>query len=90
MVQDVSMLLGPEAAKPIDYVENNWPLETWSPGGFSCVPTPGTYMSFGDSLGEPTGRIHWAGSDTSPTFNGYVEGAFRSADRVSEEVLALL
>jgi len=90
MTQDITKLLGPEAATPIDYVENNWPRETWSPGGFSCIPTPGTYMSFGDSLGEPTGRIHWAGADTSPMFNGYVDGAFRSADRVSEEVLALL
>jgi monoamine oxidase len=81
------MLLGPDAESPIDYAENNWPKEAWSTGGYSCIPTPGTYGTFGDSLAEPFGRIHWAGSETAEVFSGYVDGALRSADRVAKEVL---
>lgn len=90
VIKDVSIMLGAEAENMTDYVENVWPRETWSPGGFCCMPTPGTFASFGDTLGEATGRIHWAGTSTGDKFSGYVEGAFRSADRVAKEVMEQL
>ncbi|HCB03257.1 MAG TPA: NAD(P)/FAD-dependent oxidoreductase [Nocardioides sp.] len=38
------------------------------------------------SLGEPHGRVHFAGSDVSLLFPGYIEGALETADRVRTEV----
>lgn len=40
------------------------------------------------SLGEPHGRVHFAGSDVSLLFPGYIEGALETADRVRAEVSA--
>ncbi len=39
------------------------------------------------SLGEPHGRVHFAGSDVSLLFPGYIEGALETADRVRSEIL---
>jgi monoamine oxidase len=34
--------------------------------------------------------VHWAGSDTSEIWNGYVEGALQAGLRAANEVNALL
>jgi monoamine oxidase len=36
------------------------------------------------------GRIHWAGSETSDIWNGYMDGAVRSGLRAADEILAEL
>ncbi len=89
-IEDIAHVLGPEANSPIEYVEQNWPREAWSTGGYACVPGPGVTSVFGDAIRQPCGRIHWAGTETSDVWSGYVDGALRSGDRVAEEVLAML
>lgn len=37
----------------------------------------------------PHGNIHWAGTETSERWNGYMEGAIRSGERVSKEIAIL-
>jgi monoamine oxidase len=37
---------------------------------------------------EPVGRVHWAGTETSPVMNGFIDGAVRSGERAAAEVLA--
>jgi monoamine oxidase len=51
---------------------------------------PGTLVDFGAVLREPVGRIHWAGTETSTYWNGYMDGAVRSGERAAAEVLAEL
>jgi monoamine oxidase len=46
--------------------------------------------AYGPVLRAPIGTLHWAGTDTSPEWNGKMEGALRSGERVAEEVLAML
>jgi monoamine oxidase len=48
------------------------------------------WTQFGPALAEPVGRIHWAGSETSTVWNGYMDGAVRSGRRAAAEVLAVL
>jgi monoamine oxidase len=43
----------------------------------------------GPALQAPTGRIHWAGTETASVFTGYMEGALESAERVFGELHAL-
>ena len=81
-------LLGPEAANPLDYEDQNWPAEVWSRGCYGAYMGPGVMTTVGKSIREPHGRIHWAGSETSTKWMGYVEGAIRSGERVAGEVLA--
>jgi monoamine oxidase len=51
---------------------------------------PGTLIEYGPALRTPVGRIHWAGTETSDYWQGYMDGAVRSGERVTHEVLALL
>jgi monoamine oxidase len=56
---------GDRAARPVDYIEGNWPAEQWSRGCYGAVFPAGTLISCGTALREPVGRIHWAGTETA-------------------------
>lgn len=81
---------GDRAARPVDYIEGNWPAEQWSRSCYGAVFPAGTLISCGRALREPVGRIHWAGTETSEVFCGYVDGAVCSGERVAAEVAELL
>ncbi|OOK68027.1 flavin containing amine oxidoreductase family protein [Mycobacterium kansasii] len=42
---------------------------------------------FGHALRRPCGRIHWAGTETSATMCGWIDGAIRSGERAASEVM---
>ena len=48
---------------------------------------PGLMTTYGHAIREPVGRIHWAGTETSTYWNGYMDGAVRSGERAAAEVL---
>ncbi|MDT5040274.1 MAG: monoamine oxidase, partial [Actinoplanes sp.] len=73
---------------PTEYFEMDWTLEEWSRGGPTAIAGPGTLTSFGPSLRAPVGRIHWAGTETSDYWQGYMDGAVRSGERAATEVAA--
>jgi monoamine oxidase len=81
---------GHEARSPVDVTEFNWIAETWSGGCPVSVLGPRTLIDFGSALREPVGRIHWAGTETSNYWNGYMDGAVRSGERAAAEVLGAL
>ncbi|MFD5700383.1 flavin monoamine oxidase family protein [Streptomyces lasiicapitis] len=78
---------GPQAAHPTDWKEKNWTEDPYCRGGYSAYYPPGVLTSIGPALRTPIGRIHWAGSETSPQWTGYIEGAIRSGERAADEVL---
>jgi monoamine oxidase len=81
--------LGPKAARPIQILEQNWAEEQWTRGcSMGHFPT-GVLTQYGAKLREPVGRLHWAGTETATTSYGAMDGAVRSGERVSEEILAL-
>ena len=51
---------------------------------------PGVLTEYGAALRAPAGGIHWAGTETSTFWTGYMDGAVRSGERVAKEVLAAL
>jgi monoamine oxidase len=79
---------GPEARKPLEYVERDWAEEEWIRGGYGAHLGPGVWTHYGALLRRPEGRIHWAGAETSPVWNGYMDGAIRSGERAASEILA--
>lgn len=81
---------GPRAAEPLEYVERDWMAEEFSRGCYGAHFAPGVWTGFGPALREPVGRLHWAGAECSPVWNGYMEGAVRSGEATADEVLALL
>ncbi len=87
IVERVVHFLGPKGAHPIDYVDNDWTADPWTRGCFGASMGPGVLTTLGPSLRAPFGRIHWAGTETSPVWSGYIEGAIRSGERAAGEVL---
>ena len=87
VINDFVKYFGPEAASPRDYFESNWTKETWSRGCPVAIYPPGALLAYGHVLREPAGRIHWAGTETSTYWNGYLDGAVRSGERAAKEVL---
>jgi monoamine oxidase len=81
---------GPRAAAPIEYVEKDWATEEWSRGCYGGHLGTGVWTQYGQALRQPIGRIHWAGTETAETWNGYMDGAVRSGERAAHEVLSIL
>jgi monoamine oxidase len=79
---------GPRAADPEEFVERDWAAEEWSRGCYGGRFGTGVWTGYGEALREPVGRIHWAGTETAEVWNGYMDGAVRSGERVAREVLA--
>jgi monoamine oxidase len=79
---------GSEGAKPIDYIDQDWPADPWSRGCYGPSMGPGVLTTLGPALRTSFGRVHWAGTETSPIWTGYIEGAIRSGERAAAEILA--
>lgn len=76
------------AQSPIGIAEKDWPSDIWMRGCPVGVMAPGTLVDFGPALRAPLGKIHWAGTETSNYWCGYMDGAVRSGERAAAEVLA--
>jgi monoamine oxidase len=87
-LQNLADYFGAEARNPRQVVEFNWSREVWNRGCPVAVLGPGTLIDFGRALRTPVGRIHWAGTETSTYWNGYMDGAVRSGKRAAREALA--
>jgi len=80
-------LFGPRATRPLRYAEQDWAAEEWSGGGPTSNFGPGGWTRCGPALREPTGNVHWAGTETATVWSGYMEGALQAAERVVAELL---
>ena len=79
---------GPGAAHPERYVERDWMAEEHTRGCYGAHFTTGVWTSYGEAWREPVGRVHWAGTECAPEWNGYMEGAVRSGEAVARDVAA--
>lgn len=80
---------GPQALEPLEYVDNDWTAETWSGGCYGAYLAPGMLASYGEWLRRRVGALHWAGTETSPRWTGYIDGAIRSGERAAQDALSL-
>ena len=81
---------GPKAAHPFDVVEQDWTAEEFTRGCYGGRLGAGAWTQYGKALAAPVGRLHWAGSETSEVWNGYMDGAVRSGRRAADEILSEL
>ena len=79
---------GPRAGEPFDFLEQDWNKEEFTRGCYGGRLAAGAWTQYGKALSEPVGLIHWAGAETSPVWNGYMDGAIRSGRRAAAEILA--
>jgi monoamine oxidase len=86
VLSQFAALFGSQAKNATDYFDTSWSGEQWTRGCPVGIPGLGTLLAYGPWIRKPIGRIHWAGTETSDYWNGYMDGAVRSAERVSLEV----
>ncbi|MET8968012.1 flavin monoamine oxidase family protein [Streptomyces hydrogenans] len=90
ILAELARHFGELARHPMSFHEKSWHQDKFVLGGYMAWPRPGSLEGVRTSGAEPVGRIHWAGTETSPHYSGYFEGAVLSGERVAEEVLAAL
>ncbi|KAI2704666.1 hypothetical protein CBS147332_7320 [Penicillium roqueforti] len=85
--QSFANLFGPRVENATDILVQRWDLEEFSRGGPSAFMSPGVLTQYGSYLRTPVGRIHFAGTETSLRWIGYMDGAISSGERVAGEIL---
>ncbi|MBV6701221.1 FAD-dependent oxidoreductase [Kitasatospora aureofaciens] len=80
--------LFPMLPEPIGCHITDWVNEPYSQGCYAALLGPGDWLRHGPALTAPSGRVHWAGTETSTAYFGLMEGAIRSGHRVVAEILA--
>ncbi|WP_428954043.1 flavin monoamine oxidase family protein [Streptomyces sp. cg35] len=90
VLKDYVRYFGDKAAAPTGFVLQRWDNEGFTRGGPVAYAPPGVLTRYGAALREPVGGIHWAGTESSAYWNGYMDGAVRSGERVAREVVAAL
>ena len=88
VLNNFATYFGDKALKPKQFHEKNWSDDEWTRGCYTGYMPPGVLFDFGTALRQPVGRIHWAGTETSTIWAGYMDGAVRSGQRAAKEVLA--
>lgn len=88
VLKTVSEHFGPAALTPLAYLDHDWSSEEWSGGCYGAFAPPGVLSHYGQHLRAPIGPFHWAGTETSPVWTGYIEGAIRSGQRAAQEVFS--
>jgi monoamine oxidase len=72
-------------------MEQPWNEEPWTGGAFTSLLTPGSWigparLAAGDQGGPGPadhGRVLWAGTEVSPRWPGYFEGAIEAGERAA-------
>jgi monoamine oxidase len=85
-VEQAERWFGPQSRELV-YVDQDWTVEAFIGGGYSGIMRPGGWSTAGFALRRPVGRVHWASSESSTEWTGYVEGALRGGRRAAAEIL---
>jgi monoamine oxidase len=87
VISQFTKFFGEKAATPEFYIDKCWADEEYSSGCYAGFMPTGVWTSLGEHLRKPCGNIHWAGTETSEIWNGYIDGAVRSGERVATEII---
>lgn len=88
VVAPLMQRFGSRAGQFEQYIEQDWAAEPWSGGCTMGHCPPGVLTRYGPALRRPTGRLHWATTETSAVTLGGIDGAVRAGERVAAEVAA--
>ncbi len=90
VLESLAAFVGDGARAPVDYFEQDWTKERWTRGCPAAHVAPGVLSKHGPWLRRAVGKVHFAGTETSDYWLGYMDGAVRSGERAAREVLAAL
>lgn len=87
VLKDYVRYFGEEAANVEEWVMIRWDNEEYSLGGPTALAGTNTLARYGEALKKPDGGIHWAGTEASDYWAGFMDGAIRSGERAADEIL---
>jgi monoamine oxidase len=91
VLDDFVRFTGDERARtPDELIEKDWTTEKWTRGCPVGHFAPGVLAKHGAYLRAPSGRIHFAGTETADYWLGYMDGAVRAGERAAKEAGAAL
>ncbi|KAF5974560.1 monoamine oxidase A [Fusarium coicis] len=64
-----------------------WDNEEYSRGGHHGIFPPNVWTQFGPAVTKPIRGIHWAGTEASPYWSGFMEGAVRAGEIAAKNIL---
>ncbi len=79
--------LGPDAADILDFSLRDWTHDCWSGGAYSDLIVDMTARDAERTILAGASPVHFASSELSPSFPGYVEGAI-VAGRIAAKKIA--
>jgi monoamine oxidase len=78
---------GPEAANPKLFHVVNWEQDPASKGAPVMFMPPGVMHPYGTALRERVGNLFIAGTEASPKWSGYMEGAVIAGQEAARQIL---
>ena len=88
VLAEMAARFGAKALTPERLIEMNWSTQVWTRGCYGGYLAPGATWTFGSAVRDPVGPLHWVGTETSPVWPTFVEGAIRSGERAAAAALA--
>ncbi|CZT14955.1 related to monoamine oxidase [Ramularia collo-cygni] len=88
VTEDYVKYFGPQAANVSEWAIKRWDHEVYSRGGPVALAGIGTLSRFGPALREKSGGIHWAGTEASEYWIGFMDGALRAGERAAKEIIS--
>ncbi len=86
---ELATYFGDEAMHPVHFDEMNWAAQLWTGGAYNTVLAPNTLTTYTTAMTQPVGRIHWAGTEVSPIWTGFFEGAVQAGHAAARAVLGM-
>lgn len=87
ILSDYTRYFGKSAANITEFVLYRWDLEEYSWGGPVAIAPPNMLSRYGSALRKSVDGLHFAGTETSIYWTGYMDGAIRSGQRVAKEIV---
>jgi len=86
VLAEMAARFGEKALTPERIIEMNWSTQVWTRGCYGGYLAPGATYAFRSAVRDPVGVLHWAGTETSPAWPTFIEGAIRSGERAAAEI----
>jgi monoamine oxidase len=91
MLASLANYFGSAALNATAYHDVVWATEAFTLGSYGSFFPPGVLTSpLAAAVTGPAGNVYFAGSDYSPLWPGYMDGAIKSGGAVAEDVIDAL
>ena len=86
VVEDYVKYFGLKARDVESWIIQRWDNEEFSRGGHFAICPPNVMTQYGTAITEQIGNIFFAGTEASPYWSGFMDGAIRAGEAAAEKI----